>query len=226
MLSSLISLAIAPALICLFYIYIRDKYEKEPWGLLFAGVFAGMLIAMPIMRTAGFMAGFMPVTGQFGEALFLSFAVAGFVEEGLKFAALYFLIWHNRNMNEPMDGIVYAVFISLGFAGVENVLYVLHPAMGGLATAFGRAVISVPAHGLFGVMMGYYFALAKFEPEHHKKRISQAFFVPFVVHGAYNTMLLSGMWFLMIAFVPFVVMLWINGHGKIASHLAISPFKK
>ena len=226
MLTTLISLAIAPALICLFYIYIRDKYEKEPWGLLFIGVFSGALIAMPIIRTAGFVASFIPPVGQFGEALFLSFFVAGLVEEGFKFLALFFLIWHNRNMNEKMDGIVYAVFVSLGFAGVENVLYVLHPAMGGLQTAFGRAIISVPAHGLFGVMMGYYFSMAKFEPHNRTKYIAYAFLIPFAVHGAYNTMLLSGMWFLLLAFVPFIVFLWLIGHKKIKMHLAASPFKK
>jgi len=226
MLATLIGLGLAPVIICLFYIFVRDKYEKEPWSLLVVGLLAGLLIAVPVMRTAGFVVGFMPPMGQFGEAVFLSFAVAGLVEEGFKFAALYFLIWQNRNMNEKMDGIVYAVFISLGFAGVENLLYVLHPSMGGMGTALGRALISVPAHALFGVLMGYYFAMAKFEPAARKEYIAYAFIVPVLVHGIYNTLLLSGNVLLLLAFAPFIVVLWINGLNKIKAHLEASPFKK
>ena len=225
MVETLFALALAPAFICLFYIYIRDKYEKEPLRLLIIGVATGAVITFPIIRASGFMSAFMPVTGQMGEAVFTSFAVAGLVEEGFKFLLLFFLIWHNRNLNEKMDGIVYAVFISLGFAGAENVLYVLHPVMGGMGTAFMRAVVSVPAHGFFGIIMGYYFALAKFEPQHRKKYIFYAFLAPFITHGIYNTMLLSGRPLLLLAFVPFVVALWANGLNKIKKHLAASPFK-
>jgi len=225
MFGTLTALAIAPVLICLFYMYIRDKYEKEPWGLLVVGVITGAVIVAPIMRTAGFVTSFMPPMGQFGEAAFTSFLSAGLTEEGFKFIALYFLIWHNQNMNEKLDGIVYAVFISLGFAGVENVLYVLHPAMGGMATALGRAVVSVPAHGLFGVIMGYHFAMAKFEPARRKRHLALGFFMPLIVHGIYNTMLLSGQTFLLIAFAPFLAALWLDGFRKIKKHLAASPFK-
>ncbi|MCL2752656.1 MAG: PrsW family glutamic-type intramembrane protease [Defluviitaleaceae bacterium] len=209
------------------YIFIRDKYEKEPIRLLVVGVLVGALITFPIIRTSGFVAAFMPVTlSQIGEAVFTSFAIAGFVEEGFKFAALYFLIWHNRNLNEKMDGIVYAVFISLGFAAVENFLYVLHPQMGGLQTALSRAVISVPSHGFFGVLMGYYFSMAKFEPQSRKKYILLALIVPWAVHGAYNSLLLVNMPLAFIAFVPFVAIMWLNGLKKIKKHLAASPFKK
>jgi RsiW-degrading membrane proteinase PrsW (M82 family) len=223
---TLFVLALAPALICLFYIYIRDKYEKEPWRLLIIGVVAGALLTFPIIRASGFMAALMPPTlSQTGEAVFISFAVAGLVEEGFKFAALFFLIWYNRNLNEKMDGIVYAVFISLGFAGVENVLYVFHPQMGGMGTALMRALVSVPAHGFFGVIMGYYFSMAKFEPHRRTIYIFYAFAVPFIIHGIYNTLLLSGQPFLLLAFIPFIAALWLDGFKKIKKHLAASPFK-
>jgi len=221
----LFGLAVAPALICGVYMYIRDKYEHEPLRLLFAGLLAGALITFPIMRTSGFIAGFTPVLGQMGEAVFTSFAVAGFTEEAFKFAALYFLIWRNRNLNEPVDGIVYAVFISLGFAMVENVLYVFHPQMGGFETAFMRALVSVPSHGFFGVIMGYFFALAKFEPERRTRHMIMAFLAPWIVHGIYNSLLLSGQAWLMVAFVPFLVVFWLDGLRKIKRHLSASPFK-
>jgi len=218
-------LAVAPVLICLVYMYIRDKYEKEPWRLLAVGVVFGAVLTFAIVRTQGFVAGFMPITGQLGEALYMSFAVAALVEEGFKFAVLFFLTWRNRELNERVDGIVYAVFISLGFAAVENVLYVFSPQMGGLDTALMRAVVSVPAHGLFGVMMGYYFAMAKFKPQKRGRHMLNGFFVPLATHGVYNAILLSGYTYAMVVFVPFLLLLWHNGLKKIKLHLAASPFK-
>ena len=244
----LFALAIAPAIIGLAYIYIRDKYEKEPWRLLLAGCAAGALLTPLIIAISTWLMRFMPVVGRVGEAVFIAFAVSAFVEEGLKFAALCLLIWYNRNFNEPMDGIVYAVFISLGFAGVENVLYVFNPQLGGLDTAIARALLSVPSHGFFGVSMGYYFALAKFEsaietPIKHfqilgasiplfkrgiNKRhryIGMAFIAPYLIHAIYNAMLLSGNWLILAGFVPFVVIFWRNGLMKIKKHLEMSPFR-
>ena len=218
-------LAVAPVLICLFYMYIRDQYEKEPWRLLATGVVMGLIITFPIMQSQGFVARFMPIAGQFGEAVFTSFAIASLVEEGFKFVVLYFLVWRSRNLNEPVDGIVYAVFISLGFAGVENVLYVFNPQLGGLSTALMRAVVSVPAHGLFGVIMGYHFAIARFEPQNAGRRMLLAFFAPWLAHGIYNTILLSGHAYYLVVFVPFLLMLWHGGFRKIRRHLEASPFR-
>jgi len=218
-------LAVAPVLICLFYMYIRDKYEKEPLRLLFTGVTVGAVMTFPIMETQGFVMRFMPVVGQLGEAVFISFAVSSPVEEAFKFLSLFFLTWHNVNLNERLDGIVYGVFVSLGFAGVENVLYVFNPQMGGLSTALMRAVVSVPAHGLFGIIMGYHFALAKFEPHKRRKHLFFAFFTAYMAHGIYNALLLSGHSYYLAAFIPFLIMLWRSGFKKISAHLAASPFK-
>ena len=220
------ALAVAPALICLVYMYIRDKYEKEPWRLLATGVAIGCIITFPVMQGQGFVARFMPIAiGQFGEAVFTSFAIAALVEEGFKFAVLYFLVWRSKELNERVDGIVYAVFISLGFAGVENVLYVFNPQLGGLSTALMRAVVSVPSHGLFGIIMGYHFAIARFEPQNKNLRIFLAFFAPWLAHGIYNTILLSGHTYYLVVFVPFLLMLWHGGLKKIKIHLEASPFK-
>jgi len=219
------ALAVAPVIICLAYIYIRDKYEKEPWRLLVVGLITGGLMTFPIMQAGGAVMALMPVTGHMGEALFSSFAVAAFVEEGFKFIALFFLIWRSRQHNEPMDGIVYAVFVSLGFAAAENWLYVFSPHLGGLQTAVMRAAISVPSHGFFGIIMGYHFALAKFEPQKKARHMAAAFFAPLMAHGAYNTILLSGHAYYIVVFIPFLVLMWRGGFRKIKAHLAASPFK-
>ena len=218
-------LAVAPVFICLVYIYVRDKYEKEPWRLLVTGVVIGAVMTFPIMQAEVFMMRFMPITGRLGEAVFISFAVAALVEEGFKFVVLYFLTWRDSNLNERMDGIVYAVFISMGFAGVENVLYVFSPHLGGLDTALMRALVSVPSHGFFGVVMGYYFALAKFEQSRRKRHLFNAFFITWVLHGIYDVILLSGYTYYLVAFIPFLLIFWRNGLKKIKTHLASSPFK-
>ena len=99
-----------------------------------------------------------------GEGLasagYTAFVVAGFTEELMKYLAFYFFFWQERNFNEKFDGIIYAVYISLGFAAVENILYVFS---GGMGVGFVRAFTAVPAHALFGISMGYYFGLARFD---------------------------------------------------------------
>ena len=222
--ANLMALAVAPVLIGLFYIFIRDKYEKEPWGLLIIGLFYGALSIFPIMQIEIFITSFMPHLSSFGEALYTAFLVAALTEQALRFVILYFLVWINKEFNEPMDGIVYAVFISLGFAGVENVLYVFNPSLGGIETALMRAIISVPAHGLFGIIMGYHFAMAKFE--NNKKYLLGAFLIPWGIHGLYDAIVLSGHRLYLLALSPLIIWLWISGLRKIKLYLDISPFKR
>ncbi len=224
----MLSLAVAPVLVILFYIYIRDKYEKEPYRLLTVGLLFGIIITVPIVRTEKFITSFLPITGARMEAFYSSFVVASLVEEGFKYVVLFFLIWRNHNFNERFDGIVYSVFISLGFAGLENILYVFNPQMGGLETALSRAFVSVPGHALFGVCMGYYFALSRFYDRHSRESITNAalaFLVPYFLHGVYDFILLGNFPMAMPVFVAFVVYLWITGFRKMKAHISNSPFK-
>ena len=137
----LLLLALAPVIVIAVYIYIRDKYEKEPINMLLKALGAGILITIPVLFVERFLSAIMPAFPPQGQAFYSAFVVAGFTEELFKFLALYILIWSNRNFNEKFDGIVYAVFISLGFAGIENILYVLHH---GTGTGYIRAIVSVP----------------------------------------------------------------------------------
>lgn len=219
----LLQAALAPVLIVLFYIYIRDKYEKEPFKLLFTGVLFGVIICAPIVFVENIISGGIPESGGLKEAFLTSFFVASAVEEFFKFIVLFFLTWKNRNLNEWFDGIVYSVFISLGFAGFENILYVFNPEMGGMETALLRAVFSIPGHALFGVCMGYYFSLARFCGNNRAGMLLRAFIVPFFLHGTYDFILLADFNFLF--FVVFVVYLWISGFRKIKRHIQNSPFK-
>ncbi len=225
MTSNLIALALAPTLIVIFYIYIRDKYEKEPLKLLGTGVLYGVFITVPIVQTENLATLFSPNLGVLAEAFFLAFIGASLVEEFYKYIILFFLVWRNNNFNERFDGIVYAVFISLGFAGLENILYVLNPDLGGVETAISRAIVSVPGHALFGVSMGYFFAMAKFEPLHKIKYLAFAFLMPFLLHGLYDFILMSNFKYLMVFFAAFVIYLWVDGFNKMKAHIELSPFK-
>lgn len=221
----LLEMALAPMVIVCIYIYIRDKYEREPIKLVLTGLLFGIIITAPIVFVEGWIAKRLHFENQIQEAIGISFLVAALVEEAFKYIVLYFLIWKHREFDEKMDGIVYAVFISLGFAGLENVLYVFHPALGGYNTAIARAIFSVPGHGLFGVVMGYYFALGKFEKEKRVKYMVMAFAVPYLLHGVYDLILLSKIPYCMVVFLGFVIYLWRSGFNKIYKHIQSSPFK-
>ncbi len=205
---TLLLLALAPVCIILVYVYYRDKYEKEPLLLLFEGLVAGGVMVFPILY---FEQKIQIIGASFtgiGLAFWSAFMVAALVEEFFKFLAVYFLLWKNLNFNEEFDGIVYAVFVSLGFALVENVLYVFSNE-NGYQVGMMRAFTAVPAHALFGVMMGYRFGLAKFVPSKRAWYLFASFFVPFLFHGLYDFILMSRLPFLLFFFLPLVMyLLW------------------
>ena len=221
----LVQVALAPIVIIGFYVYIRDKYEKEPVRLLGLGLLFGSFITIPILGVETILGFLAPSENTLLEAFYVAFIVAGFTEECFKYAILYFLIWKNQNFNEKFDGIVYAVFISLGFAAVENIMYVLNPKWGGMNTAAARAVLSVPGHALFGVAMGYYFSMARFEGKEKDRWIAKAFYIPILLHGIYDFILMANKPFLMAFFIPFVLYLWVSGFRKMKRHIQDSPFR-
>src|SRR4030065_967781 len=187
MFNSLLFISLAPILIIAFYIYNRDKYEKEPLSILLRALLAGVLIVLPVVLIEKLV--IMPAEGMEGlpAAAYTAFIVAALTEEGMKFLAFYLFFWRNGNFNERFDGIVYAVYISLGFAGIENVLYVF---TGGYGVGLVRALTAVPAHALFGVVMGYYFSMARFIPGRRTIYLILAFSLPFVFHGLYDFLLM------------------------------------
>jgi RsiW-degrading membrane proteinase PrsW (M82 family) len=143
-----------------------------------------------------------------------AFVVAAFTEEVFKFTAVMILFWNNRAFNEKFDGIVYAGFISLGFAGIENVLYVLE---GGTQVGLLRAFTAVPAHALFGIIMGYRVGLAKFYPKEKWHHLLFALAIPVLLHGVYDFILMSGHPAFLLVFIPFLVFLWIFGFRRMRS---------
>ena len=209
--NSLLLIALAPVAILLAYIWLRDKYEKEPWQLLLKALVLGAVSVIPILFVERFLLGFIDLFSGYLRVFWNAFVVAAFTEELFKFLFLYLLIWRSREFNEKFDGIVYAVFISLGFAGVENVMYVLSYGHG---VGITRALTAVPAHFLFGVSMGYFFGMARFFANRRPAMIRMALLVPMLLHGIYDFILMSRQQFLLLLFIPFVIWMWRFGLKK------------
>ncbi len=162
--------AVIPGIILLVYIFKKDKAEKEPIQLLLKLLGLGALTCFPasvvegvlyeilygIFNTTDETAVLLP-DGKFLAYHFIGafFAVA-LVEEAFKWLAMYIFTRKNKNFNSLFDGIIYAVFTSLGFAILENILYVFSS---GIETAIIRAVTAVPGHMFFGVLMGYFYTM-------------------------------------------------------------------
>ena len=141
----------------------------------------------------------------------------------MKLLFLLALLARNPQYNEPFDAIVYAVFISLGFAWIENIVYVTHPLWGGIGTALARAVISIPGHGLYAVQMGYWLSETKFTGR--KVGWLLAFLVPYLYHGWYNYLLLADIPAAEIFLALLMGLLIITGLRHMAELLKKSPFR-
>ena len=222
MFKSLLFISIAPVLIIALYIYIRDKYEKEPIVCLLKALISGILIVFPIVFIEKYLFSFLTVDDGLIKAAYNAFVVASLTEEGFKYLAFMILFWSNRNFNEKFDGIVYAVFIALGFAAIENVMYVFR---GGYGVGYIRALTAVPAHALFGTVMGYHLGIARFYPKRRLKNLLLAFIMPFIWHGLYDFMIMSQRQLLLLAFIPVLVFFWINGFRKLGQHSKASIFR-
>ena len=229
----LLALSIAPVIFLLVFIYRQDKYEKEPIGLLLLAFFGGM-VSIPIDLT---LVSFINAVFYSETVFYSAFIEAGFCEELCKFIILFLLIWWNKNFNEHMDGIVYATFVGLGFACVENVLYVLQAASAdfsaGLSTGIVRALLSVPGHFLFAVIMGYFLSMAKFSEQGRFGFLLASLFVAATVHGLFDWLLMIsdfiGPVFGLIVFALFIwgdIKLWKLAVKFIREHQEQSPFKK
>jgi RsiW-degrading membrane proteinase PrsW (M82 family) len=187
----LLAIAVLPVLVLAIVVYSGDKYGKEPFGMLLKAFLFGALTIPPAAFMEQILSMFTPSMPVL-SAVYTGFVVAGSSEELWKLLFLLLAIWGSRHFDEYYDGVVYACFVSLGFACFENVSYVFGQGtfVDALATGSVRAVLSVPGHFLFGVMMGYYFALAKFDPERRRHYLWRAFFIPMLMHGTFDSLLM------------------------------------
>lgn len=191
----LVAAALLPPLVLLGVVYRIDRLEREPPALLASLFLRGVLAMFPILILELLASQFVDFFyWQPLVYLFLTyFVIPGFVEEGVKFRVLRRRTWNEPNFNYRFDGVVYAVFVSLGFAAVENVLYVL---TSGFSTAVLRAIFSIPGHAMFGVIMGLSFSQASWAQRHGQREQAaaqqkRAWLLPALLHGAYDFLLVG-----------------------------------
>ena len=182
---STLLITIVPSILILLYFFLSDKF-KEPKGSIALVFFLGICICLP----AGYINSFMENNFKdiFSERLLFSFLGPAWCEELLKFIILYFIVLKRNEFNERMDGIVYGVAVSLGFATLENYEYVFILAekweIEPYAMAIWRSYSAVPLHGLNGCIMGFYFGMFAFTA--NKKYLILCLLIPFIIHGLYN----------------------------------------
>jgi RsiW-degrading membrane proteinase PrsW (M82 family) len=224
--------SIAPALFIMYLIYSRDL-QKEPKSMLMKAFFGGilsifiaLLFAMPLSEYES------SIPSGLARSFYTSFFCAGIPEEFGKWIIFYWLIKKAKDFDQYYDGILYAIFISMGFALVENVLYVMK---GGMGVAIMRAILAVPGHMLFAVPMGYYLSISKFEPANEaKKHIALSLIIPILLHGTYDFLLFymeakskinsSIVVPLFLVFIAFEIYIWRLGLRKIKNHISSDKF--
>lgn len=158
---SILILALGPVIAIFFFFWAKDRYEREPLARLLLSAGIGAAAAIPIVIVEAVWGhttmDLSSLSGQ--ELAFMAFVEIGLTEEFFKMLAFLIVAYWSRHMNEPYDGIMYAVAASLGFAAIENILYVFG---GGISVGLLRAITAVPAHAMFGLFIGYFAGRAKF----------------------------------------------------------------
>ena len=221
---TLLALALAPGATIGLYIYIKDKHEREPLGLLVKAFFCGILSVLLTLLTSFPINAVIPIEPHsLSQQAVHAFLLVALIEEFSKFVFVRWIFYRDENFNEPFDGIVYAVSVSLGFAGLENILYISD---GGLEVALLRMFTAVPAHATFAILMGYYLGKAKFEKQHEIRYMLMGLGAAVFFHGAYDYFWfiswLPGIW---VGGVASLVVGIIFSRRAIRLHQEASPFK-
>ncbi len=223
----ILATALLPVILLLWYIYKTDPV-KEPKGMLAKAFSFGVLIVFPIVFIEliirqmffGGQEFSASIPGAFGQA----FLVAALPEEAFKLLALWLLLRNNPYFDEHFDGIVYAVFVSLGFAAVENVLYLFDNYDTWMAVGVTRALLAVPGHYAFGVLMGFFYSLYYFVNRSNRNKWL-IFLAPFLAHGIYDAIAMSSGVTPILAVIGFVLLIifciWMHRfcYNRISSHL-------
>lgn len=219
--------AILPAILWVVWIWWKDKYQHEPVSWILRGVAYGVLSAM----LAGLVNGVISATGLVPEepqgllpALWKAFVGAAIPEESIKLLMLWLLLRKNPYFDERFDGIVYACCIGMGFAGMENIIYLFSNLDRWETVAITRAIFSVPGHFMFAVGMGYFYSMLYFGDMSWHDR-SRVIWVPVTLHGIYDGLLFMASLgtlqtiLLIPVFYVFCFLMYRGGMRRIKEHL-------
>ncbi|MEH7345337.1 glutamic-type intramembrane protease PrsW [Bacillus sp. JJ1532] len=203
----ILSAGIAPGLALLSYFYLKDQYGSEPVFTVFRTFLFGAILVFPI----AFIQYVLETEYNIQSSFINAFLSSGMLEEFFKWFILFYAVYQHVDFDEPYDGIVYGASVSLGFASLENILYLISH---GLEHAIGRALLPVSSHALFGVIMGYYIGKGKFSATSKAKWLMLSFLFPVILHGTYDFILITQENWLIIMF-PFMIFLWWFGLRKV-----------
>ena len=203
----LLLITILPSILIIIFFVNSDRF-REPTSEILKVFFYGILITIPAYFLNSFFASILYQT-KLHHSLIGSFFTAAPIEEGLKLAVMYYLVFKMKDFNEPLDGIVYGVSVSLGFATLENFyyVYVLSDTFNTSAMSLAalRAFSAIPAHEVFGIFMGYFFMKYAFIKK--GDNLIFAFVVPFALHGCYNLFVYSNF----LVAIILIIISWIIG---------------
>ncbi len=215
-------LALLPILVLGYYTYSQDS-KKEPKRLLLKLFFGGFGAVILTVILSLFLQTIFPFFGgdikEYGNIrlLLYSFCIISFIEEISKFIFTYLISYHNKEYDQLYDMIVYSVFVALGFAWIENLLYVFE---GGVRVAISRLIFAVPTHASVAVFMGYYLSFAKLADINNNKKLKNKYLVlsllvPITLHGIYDYMVYSNSYLMYYLFFLFTIVLFIKANKKL-----------
>ncbi len=187
------SLPIFTALVIVLYFYFIDP-NREPVKRIIEAFMVGFAVSLQVDYLQNLV--------QVDNIFYIAFISAGLIEESVKLLALSVTLFRSRYFTQKIDGITYAVVLSLGFAVAENV-FLIDTMQAGIVRAF----TATPAHALFAVSMGFYIGRYKFRGGHY---IALALIVPTLLHGVYNLFIMSGTFWGFVLFIPYMVFLWVK----------------
>ena len=217
--------ALLPALMLVLYIFVRDKYQREPWREVLKAFGWGTLSVIPaiFIEVALQMTNIITTEPQtIWQSIWAAFAGAAFPEELSKMFVLWLFLSRSRYFDEYMDGIVYAVAVGMGFAGVENVFYILSNIGDWQSILVARSLTSVPGHYMFAVAMGFFYSMASFYKPHY---YAYALLIPILLHGTYDALLFAmrvegtSAWLLLMGFLVFFIFALVRAAKAIDVHL-------
>jgi RsiW-degrading membrane proteinase PrsW (M82 family) len=185
---TLLLLAIAPALAICWYIFNKDRYEREPLWLVTLAFCFGIFSVFPAIISSMIGGQYFSISGSFINTALYAFLAVALSEEFAKFFFLRYIFFKRKEFNEPYDGIVYAMMIGMGFAAFENFLYI---SQSGFEVGIFRMFTAIPAHAIFAVSMGYHIGLAKFDLTHRQELMRKGLLYPVFLHGLYDLLLLQ-----------------------------------
>lgn len=232
MIRLLLFVSIFPVFLVGNYIYKKDRYS-EPKNLLTKLFFGGIISTIITLILSSLIGYLFPIFNSepneldyFSLFIFIFIGVA-LIEEFSKWIVLYIISYNHKEFDQLYDMIVYAVFVALGFACFENILYVFSD---GVGTGIVRAFTAVPGHACDGVFMGYYLGLSKINELNNNKKLKRknmflSLFIPVIFHGIYDYLLyLNNIYFALI-FLLLLIIYFIITIKKVKNISSLSNFK-